>query len=166
MIEAFAVSVAIFARGLSNLKMLLAKAEAHTSSQGMEPGSLLSARLADDMYDLAAQVHWAAEGAKLAVHRLVGLASTPLPAQAHSFAELHAQIDATIAELVAVDPAALEAGLARTIELPQRGGPQAFRGDRFLAEFALPSFFFHLTTAYAILRHAGVPVQKGDFLGT
>jgi hypothetical protein len=165
MMKAVDLSAAIFVRGLTNLRALLTKAEAHASATGTDPGSLLTAQLADGMYDLAVQAHWACEGAKLAVDRLLGVGATPLAAEAKTFAALHQQIDATIAYLGAVDPEALEAGLERTIELPHRGGSKTFRGDRFLTEFALPNFFFHFTTAYGILRHRGVPLQKGDFLG-
>jgi hypothetical protein len=165
MMQAFEVSVGVFVRGLTNLKVLLTKGEAHAASGGLTPDSLLKAELASDMYGLAVQVHWATEGAKLAVERLLGLTTTPLAGEGKSFAELHERIDRTIAFLQTVDPEALEAGLNRTIELPHRGESKAFRGDRFLTEFAIPSFFFHFTAAYAILRHEGVPLQKGDFLG-
>ncbi len=165
MMKAFDVSVAVFERGLTNLKALLMKAEAHASATGTDPGSLLNAQLADDMYNLAVQVHWAGEGAKLAVARLLDVESTPLAEEAKSFAELYERVDATIASLGMADPGALEAGLDRTIELRHRGGSKTFRGDRFLTEFAIPSFFFHLTIAYGILRHEGVPLQKGDFMG-
>ena len=160
MIKAFDASVGVFVRGLTNLKVLLTKGEAHASSR-----SLLDAKLADDMYTLATQAHWASEGAKLAVHKLLGFAPTPMAREGKTFAELHARIDETIAFLEAVDPKALEAGLERTIGLPVRGEVKELRGDRFLLEFAVPGFYFHLTAAYAILRHEGVNVQKGDFLG-
>jgi len=165
MMKAFDVSVRVFVRGLSNLKGILSKAEAHASSHARDPGALVGARLADDMYDLGTQVHWASEGAKLAVNRLLGIASAPPAQQARSFGELHTLIDEGIAYLEAVDPDALEAGLERTIELPFPGGSKTFNGDRFLIEFAIPNFFFHLTTAYAILRHEGVLLQKIDFMG-
>lgn len=166
MLKAFDVSVAVFVRGLTSLKVLLSKAEAHAAAHGTDPASLLHAQLADGMYDLAVQAHWASEGAKLAVARLLGVEATPLADAGRSFGELHQRIDAAIADLGAVDPEALEAGLDRTIELRHRGGSMTFRGDRFLTEYALPSFFFHLTTAYGILRHEGVPLQKGDFMGS
>jgi len=149
----------------SHLKALLMKAEAHASASGMDPGSLLDAKLAEGMYNLAVQVHWAGEGAKLAVAHLLGVTSTPVAEEGKSFAELYQRIDATIAYLGTVDPEALEAGLDRTIELRHRGGSKMFRGDRFLTEYAIPNFFFHLTTAYGILRHEGVPLPKGDFMG-
>ena len=164
--KAIQVSVGVFVRGLTGLKTILAKGEAHASSRGIDPAALLSARLADDMNDLTVQVHWASEGAKLAVQRILGIASTPPAPNAKTFAELHERIDGAIAYLGAVDPEALEAGLERTIELPYRSGPKAFRGDGFLTEFGIPSFFFHLTTAYCILRREGVPLEKGDFMGS
>lgn len=163
--NAFDLSVGIFVRGLTNLEVQLRKGEAHAASNGVDPGSLLSAKLADDMYTLAVQVHWACEGAKLAVQRLLGAASPPQAEEGKSFAELHERIEATIAHLGTTDPEALEAGLDRTIEIPHRRGSLVYRGDKFLTEFAIPGFFFHLTTAYGILRHEGVPLQKGDFMG-
>lgn len=163
--KAFDLSVGMFVRGLTNLKGQLTKGEAHAASRGVDPAALLTARLADDMYTLAAQAHWAGGAAELSVQRLLGIAVAPQTDEAKSFADLHERLDATIATLGAVDPAALEAGLERTIEIPHRGRTKSFSGDQFLAEFAIPSFFFHLTSAYAILRHEGVPLQKGDFLG-
>ena len=165
MLDAIDASVAVFVRGLTQLGAMLTKAEAHVAEAGAPSEALLRARLAGDMYDLAAQVHWAGEAAKLSVDRLLGKESTPLPEDAKTFAALHERLDAAIAHLGAVDAAALDAGLARTIEMRHRGGAKTFTGSRFLTEFAIPNFFFHLTVAYAILRHEGVPLQKGDFLG-
>jgi uncharacterized protein len=165
MMKAFDVSVAVFVRGLTNLEVLLAKGEAHAMASGMDAGALLHARLADDMYDLATQAHWAAEGARLAVAQLLGGAPSPLADAGKTFAELRERTGSAIADLRATDPAALEAGLERTIALHHRGTSRTFRGDRYLMEFAIPSFFFHVTAAYAILRHQGVPLQKGDFMG-
>jgi hypothetical protein len=157
MLQAFDVSAGVFVRGLTNLKTLLTKGEAH--------GTKVTASLAPGMQDLAAQVHWASEGSKLALDRLLGVSQAPAPSSATTFADLHASIDGAIAYLEAIDPAALEAGLDRTIELPIRGRTKSYRGDRFLIEFAVPNFFFHLTLAYAILRKEGVPLEKGDFMG-
>lgn len=158
MLQAFDVSAAVFVRGLTNLKTLLTKGEAH--------GTKVTASLVEGMQDLAAQVHWASEGSKLALNRVLGVSQAPAAAaSATTFAGLHASIDSAIAYLEAIDPAALEAGLDRAIELPWRGRMKSFRGDRFLIEFALPNFFFHLTIAYAILRNEGVPLEKVDFMG-
>jgi hypothetical protein len=158
MLQAFDVSAAVFVRGLTNLKTVLKKGEAH--------GTKVTASLVEGMQDLAAQVHWASEGSKLALNRVLGVSQGPAAAaSATTFAELHASIDSAIAYLEAIDPAALEAGLDSTIELPVRGRTKSFRGDRFLIEFALPNFFFHLTLAYAVLRNDGVPLEKVDFIG-
>jgi len=158
MFQAFDVSAAVFVRGLTNLKTVLTKGEAH--------GAKVTASLVDGMQDLATQVHWASEGSKLALDRAFGVSQAPsAPASAPTFADLQASIDSAIAYLEAIDPAALETALDRAIELPWRGGVKSFRGDRFLIEFALPNFFFHVTLAYAILRKEGVPLEKGDFMG-
>ena len=158
MLQAFDVSAAVFVRGLTNLKTLLTKGEAH--------GAKVTASLVEGMQDLATQVHWASEGSKLALDRVLGISQAPVAAaSATTFADLHASIDSAIAYLEAIDPAALEAGLDRSIELPWRGRVKSFRGDRFLIEFGLPNFFFHLTIAYAILRTEGAPLEKVDFMG-
>ena len=117
MLKAFDLSVGVFVRGLTNLKGQLTKGEAHAAATGADPASLLHARLADDMYNLAVQTHWASEGAKLAVARLLGDAPAPLAEEGKTFAELHERIEATVAHLRGVDPEALEAGLERTIEV-------------------------------------------------
>ncbi|MDB4929415.1 MAG: hypothetical protein JWM10_1899 [Myxococcaceae bacterium] len=165
MLKAIDVSAAIFVRGLTNLETVLRKGEAFAAERGIDPSTLLDAHLAADMHSLAVQAHWAAEGAKLAVARLLDAPAAPLPDDARSFAAIYARLDAAIASLAAVDAGALEAGLARTIELPHRGGGSSYRGDLFITQFAIPNFFFHVTTAYAILRREGVALQKGDFMG-
>jgi len=158
MVQAFDVSAGVFVRGLTQLKALLFKGEAH--------GTPITACLVDGMQDLGAQVHWASEGSRLALDRVLGVSQAPAPtASATSFADLHASIDRTIAYLQSLDPAALEASLERTVEMPSRGGTKSYRGEQFLLEFALPNFFFHMTLAYAILRREGVALEKGDFMG-
>ncbi len=165
MLHAIDISVAVFLRGLTNLETILRKGETFAEERGIAPSALLEARLAGDMFSLAAQAHWAAEGAKLATARLLGATLEPLPDDARTFAAIHERLDAAIASLEGVDADELEAGLARTIEIPHRGGVLTYRGDRFITQFAVPGFFFHVTTAYAILRHEGVPLTKGDFMG-
>ena len=161
MMQAFDVSVGVFVRGLVQLKEVLRKGEAH--------GAALTCALADGMQDLAAQVHWASEGSRLALERVLGRSQgAPGPASCPSatrYDELHASIDSVVAYLQSLDPTDIEASLERSVELPVRGGPKTYRGDRFLLEFALPNFFFHLTIAYAILRKEGVQLEKSDFMG-
>jgi hypothetical protein len=163
----FDVSAGLFVRGLANLKTMLTKAEAHAAASGSGDAALIDAQLAADMNSLGVQVHWATEGAKLAIARLLGLAAAvPSENDAKSFADLKQRIDTAITYLSALAPHDLEAGLERVIEMQHRGASKQFSGSQFLLEFAIPSFFFHMTTAYGILRHKGVELTKGDFLGS
>lgn len=174
-LNTYDASVGVFVRGLTNLKAQLKKAEDHASATGGEP-ALLDARLATpgtasnapgDLhgYTLAAQIHWAAEGAKLAIARLLGTETAPATNVAKSFAELERHVDATIAYLRGVAPAELEAGLEREVVIAHRRGSTGSRGAPFLVAFALPHFFYHLTSVYGILRNQAVPLTMGDFLG-
>jgi len=174
-LNVYDLSAGVFIRGLTNLKAQLTKAQAHAVASGSGEAALLDARLAHSVasaapadlhtFTLAAQVHWAAEGAKLAIERLLGAPSLPAANEAESFADLHQRLDATIAYLRELAPSDLEAGLDRAIVIERPRGSLRFDGGQFLREFALPHFFYHLTTAYGILRNQGVPLTMGDFLG-
>src|SRR5215471_19319668 len=123
------LSAGLFMRGLTNLKGILTKGEAHAAATGRGEAALLDAKLATDMNDLRTQVHWAIEGAKLAIARLLGVAA-PVPSanDASSLAELKQRIDAAIAHLGALAPRDLEAGLERVIEMHHRGASKQFNG--------------------------------------
>ncbi|NUP13914.1 MAG: DUF1993 domain-containing protein [Polyangiaceae bacterium] len=177
-LNAYDSSVGVFVRGLTNLKMQLKKAEDHAAAAGIGEAALLDAQLAAEgrgvansapndlhMYTLATHVHWAAEGAKLAIAQLVGAPAAPAANDAKSFADLHQRVDATIAYLRGVAPSDLEAGLERTIVIEHRRGSTSASGGQFLIAFAIPHFFYHVTTAYGILRNQGVQLTMGDFLG-
>lgn len=172
------VSVGVFVRGLTNLKLQLMKAEDHAAASGTGEAAMLNAKLAAElrgvasdtlndlhMYTLATQVHWAAEGARLAVVRLLGASPVPIPNDARSFADLHRRLDATIAYLRDIAASDLEAGLDRAIVLEHRRGSSRSSGGQFLLAYAIPHFFYHVTTAYGILRNQGVQLTMGDFLG-
>ncbi len=153
-------SVPVFVNVLKDIRGFLEKAEAH----GAEAG-LLEARLAPDMRPLPAQFQMASDSAKGAVARLAGIEPPAMADTEASFAELRARIDATIAFIEGVDPAAVAAGAGREVVLKFGGGMgYRFTGASFLTGFAIPNFLFHATTAYAILRAAGVPLGKADFL--
>jgi hypothetical protein len=179
-LSVYDLSAGVFVRGLTNLKTQLTKAEAHAAASGSGEAALLDAQLATEnrvsggasdaptdlhMYTLAAQVHWAAEGAKLAMARLLGTTAAPAANDAKSFADLHQRLDATIAYLREIAPGDLEAGLDRTILIEHRRGSTRSSGAQFLLAFAIPHFFYHVTTAYGILRNQGVQLTMGDFLG-
>lgn len=176
-LNVYETSAGLFIHGLTNLKSLLKKAEAHIAAHAGAEAALLDARLAAEprgvashphdvhMYTLAAQVHWAAEGAKLAVARLLGAAVVPTASDEKSFADLHRRLDATIAYLRETAPSELEASLDRAIVLEVRAGALNFSGSQFLLEYAIPHFFYHVSAAYGILRTQGVQLTMGDFLG-
>jgi hypothetical protein len=180
-LNVYDLSAAVFVRGLTNLKTQLTKAEAHAAASGSGEAALLDAQLGGEgqvrgvasgsphdlhMYTLALQAHWAAEGAKLAIARLLGAPPVPAANDEKSFADLHQRLDATIAYLREIAPSDLEAGLDRTIVIEHRGGSMSFSGGQFLLEFAIPHFFYHVTAAYGILRNQGVQLTMGDFLGS
>ena len=179
-VNAYDLSAGVLVRGLTNLKVQLTKAEAHAAASGRDEATLLDARLASDgqvgeaagdaqydlhRYTLAAHVHWAAEGARLAIAQVLGARTVRDTSVAKSFAELHQRIDATIANLQGISVTDLEAGLARPIVMEHRRGSVSSNGGRFLLAFAIPHFFYHVTTAYGILRNQGVRLTMGDFLG-
>lgn len=179
-LNAYELSAGLFVRGLTNLKAQLTKAEEHVAASGSGEAALLDARLATEgglhgvasgapgdlhMYTLAAQVHWAAEGARLAIAQLLGAPRVPAASDARSFADLHQRLDATIASLREVVPGDLEAGLEREILIEHRRGSMRSSGRQFLIAFAIPHFFYHVTTVYGILRNQGVRLTMGDFLG-
>lgn len=181
-LNAYDLSAGVFIRGLTNLKMLLTKAQAHAAASGSDEAALLDAQLAAEdrgrgvaggaandvhTYTLAVQVHWAAEGAKLAIAHLLGAPpAVPAASDEKSFADLHQFLDATIAYLREIASSDLEQGLERAIVIENRRGSISFSGSQFLLEFAIPHFFYHVTTAYGILRNQGVPLTMGDFLGS
>lgn len=152
-------SAPIFVAALGNMRAWLDKTGA------AKEADLLAARLAPDMHPLPRQFQMASDAAKGAVARLAGIAPPPMADTEASFAELKDRIDRTIAFINGVDPALVAEGATREIALKfPNGMGYRFTGAAFLTGFALPNFFFHATTAYAILRAQGVPVGKGDFL--
>lgn len=146
---------------LTAIKGLLDKAAA----QGDE-AQLIEARLAPDMYPLRQQVQLVSDSAKGCGARLSGVEPPSMPDTEASFAELKERCDKTIAFLEGLDPAAIDAGITREIEIRFRsGGGMRFDGATYLTGFVLPNVYFHTTMVYAILRNAGIELGKMDFLG-
>lgn len=154
-------SAPVFVRALTNLSGLMDKALA----QGFDEAKLLEARLAPDMRPFPSQIQLASDSAKGAVARLTGTDNPSMADTETSFAELKTRIAATVAFIRSVEPAAFEGGEDRDVVLKFPGGEQHFKGGAYLTGFALPNFFFHVTTAYALLRAAGVEIGKRDYLG-
>ena len=156
-----AATVPAFVGMLGNIKSWLDVA-ANTGNEA----ALLEAKLADDMFALARQIQIASDSAKGAGARMTGTEAPAMPDSEASFAELKDRCDKTIAYLQSIDPAAYDAGADREVVITfPNGGGVKFDGKTFLSGFALPNFYFHATTAYAILRANGVPLGKQNFLG-
>jgi hypothetical protein len=154
----------VFLQGLKGLSGVLAKAAEQAQARKIDPAVLLQSRLYPDMFPLVRQVQIAADFAKGATARLAGADVPSWPDAETSFEELQARLAKTIAFIEAIDPAAIDGSETRDIALTRRGETTVFKGQAYLLEQALPNFWFHVTTAYAILRHNGVDVGKRDFL--
>lgn len=158
-------SVPVFLRGLTNLSSLLEKGRAFADEQGIPHSDLIGARLIEDMDPLPAQIQRASDSAKLAVARLGNLPPVPMEDKEQSFDDLQARIAATIAVLNSVSPDAFDGREDALVELKTPRGTLEFTARDYLLSFALPNFFFHVTTAYALLRMKGVPIGKLDYMG-
>ncbi|MBV7486879.1 DUF1993 family protein [Bordetella sp. BOR01] len=164
-ISMYQASVPVFARALQVLSGLLDKGAEHARSQGQDPDALVRARLAPDMLTLAGQVQRASDSSKLALQRLTGIEAPRFADDESTCAQLQRRIADTLAYVNSVTEDQLAEAQAREVVIRFKDFEQSFRGDAYLLSFALPNFFFHITTAYDILRHEGVPLGKRDYLG-
>ena len=154
-----------FSHGLKNLSALLDKAQAHCEAKKIDPAALTAFRLYPDMFPLTRQVQIACDTAKGACARLAGVEIPKHEDTEQTFAELRARIDKTLAFIDGVKPAQIDGSEEKEIVLKMRSGEVKLAGLRYLLGNACPNFYFHLATAYNILRHNGVEVGKRDFLG-
>jgi len=162
----YAASVPVFRQLLGSLAAVLEKAEAHAQERRIEPDALLQARLYPDMFPLARQIQVATDFAKGASARLAGVEPPRYEDGERSFAELQQRISKTLGFIDSLEEADVEAGATRAITHGSGERARHFDdGAHYLTHFALPQFFFHVTTSYAILRHNGVPIGKKDFIG-
>ncbi len=164
-ISMYSASVPVFVHTLGNLARLLDKAEAHAAAKKFDPAVLLAARLAPDMLPFTKQVQIASDSAKLCVARLAGIEAPKFEDNESSIAELRTRIQRTIDFMKSVPAGQLDGSEGREISVPRRDGVMKFEGEIYLKHYALPNFYFHVTTAYALLRHNGVDLGKADFLG-
>ncbi|HEY0825850.1 MAG TPA: DUF1993 domain-containing protein [Ramlibacter sp.] len=161
----YTASVPVFQHMLRNLSHILDKAEANAQSRKFEPSVLTSARLAPDMLPFTRQVLIACDGAKNGVARIAGVEPPKFEDNEASFAELKARIDKTLAFLETVPAAKIDGTEDKDITFPAgRDSTRTMKGQAYLTTWVLPNFFFHVTTAYAILRHNGVDLGKTDYL--
>lgn len=157
--------VPAFARTLTALAAILTKAEAHAAAKRIDPSVLVNARLYPDMLTLTEQVQLACDFAARAAARLAGEPIRNFPDTETSFAEVQARI-ATALDYLASFPADRFAGAEdREIAVPRGGAEVKMTGADYLAFLSLPQFYFHVTAAYCILRHAGLDIGKADYMG-
>ena len=154
-----------FANTLRNLSAILDKAQAHAEAKKLDPAALTQARLFPDMFPLARQVQIACDTAKGAVARLAGLEVPKHEDTEQTFAELKARIAKTVDFVESAKPAHLDGAEEKEITLKMRSGDVKYKGLQYLLGHAYPNFYFHVTTAYNILRHNGVELGKKDYIG-
>lgn len=162
----YAASIPMFQQMLGGLKAVLAKAETHAAEKNIDPNAYLQARLYPDMFPLLRQVQIASDFAKGVAARLAGVEVPKLDDSEKTFAELQARIDTILAFMGTLTETQFAEATTREIVL-QPGTPKErrFSGQAYLLTYGLPHFFFHTTTAYAILRHNGIEVGKKDYVG-
>ena len=159
-------SVPVFKQMLTALKAILAQVDAHVAAKSMEPGAYLQARLFPDMFPLLKQVQIAADFSRGISARLAGMDVPTFDGKESSFADLDLLLTRTLGFLDSLSPAQFDGSETRDIILrPGTPKEKKLSGQAYLANYGIPQFFFHLTTAYDILRHSGLAVGKRDFMG-
>jgi uncharacterized protein len=158
-------SLPVFQTALTNLLHCLDKAEANAATRGFDPNVFVTARLAPDMLPFAAQIRIACDAAKNGTARLAGTEAPKFEDNETTFAELKARITKTLDWLATVPAASIDGREDADITFPVgRDKTRTMTGDAYLKHWALPNLFFHITTAYALLRHNGVNLGKADYL--
>ena len=166
-ISLYAASVPVFKQMLNSMSAVLAKAEAHAAAKNIDPNALLQARLFPDMFPLVRQVQIAGEFARSVAARLAGVEVPTFDGNQQTFADLQALIGKTEAFIDGFTAAQIDGQEDREIILrPGTPKEKKLTGQSYLLSYALPQFFFHVTTTYAILRHNGLEVGKRDYMGT
>ena len=160
----YSASVPVFVRNLNNLLAWLDKAQAHAEARKFDPANYLGLRLAPDMLPFVKQIQIASDTAKGCVARLAGVEIPKWDDTEATLDDLRARIRRTLEYVQGFGAERLAGSEERAITLTLRSGEMQFNGQRFLEHWALPNFYFHVTTAYALLRQAGVELGKSDYL--
>jgi len=161
----YQASVPTFIRMLGNLTTVLDRGATYAAARKIEPAVLINSRLFPDMFPFGRQVQIVTDNAKGGAARLAGLEPPKYEDNEASFPELIARVDKTVAYLKTFKPEQIDSAEDRTITLTLGGKPMTFQGMPYLLNLVLPNIYFHITTAYNILRHNGVDVGKTDYLG-
>jgi uncharacterized protein len=165
-ISMYSASVPVFQRMLGNLSHFLDKAQAYADSKKFDTAVLVNSRLAPDMLNFATQIRIACDASKLAISRIAGIEAPKFEDKESTFDELKARIQKTLDYLATVKPEQLNGTEAKDITFPvgREGQTRTLSGEDYLKHWATPNMYFHVTTAYALLRHNGVDLGKTDFL--
>jgi len=164
-ISMYQASVPVFARTLNNLAAILQKAAAYAEAKKIDPAVLIDARLFPDMLPLKSQVYIATDNAKGCVARLAGVEPPRYEDIEATFPDLIARLKKTVAFVESFQPAQIDGSETRDIHIKFSSHEVKMKGLPYLLHYATPNVYFHVTTAYAILRHNGVEIGKKDFLG-
>lgn len=162
----YQASVPVFVKTLGNLSAILDKASAHAAANKIDPAVLLGWRLAPDMLNMGRQIQVAADMVKGCVARLAGTEPPSWPDNEETFDEFKARLQRTISYCNEFTPAQIDGSEERDVTIKMGGNPVTFKGQPYLLNFSIPNVFFHVTTAYDILRHCGVQIGKKDFVGS
>ena len=163
-ISMYQASVPVLVRALENLRHILQKGEAFAEDRGFDPGILLQTRLVPDMLPLIRQVQIAADMSARCAARLAGEEPRAFADEETTFAQLYARLDAAIEYIQGFGADRIDGSEGREVVLPLRSGERRYDGQSYLLQFTLPNVFFHVTTAYDILRQAGVALGKNDYI--
>jgi hypothetical protein len=163
-ISMYSASVPVFVHMLEGVTLWLDKAEAHAAAKKFDPSVYLGLRLAPDLLPYNNQIQIASDAAKFGVARLAGIEAPKFEDTEASLADLRERVRRTIAFLQSVPAAQVDGSEDKDVVVPRRAGPATLKGEFYLKHFALPNFYFHVTTTYALLRHNGVELGKSDYL--
>ena len=164
-ITMYSASVPVFVRKLTSVSKWIDKAEAHAAAKKFDPAVFMAARLAPDMLAFPKQIQIACDGAKFCVARLAGVEAPKFDDNEATLAQLKERIAQTLVFIQSVSATQIDGTEDKAISVPRRDGSMEMKGEAYLSHYAMPNFYFHVTTAYALLRHNGVELGKGDFLG-
>ena len=165
-ISMHSASAPVFTRMLTNLLTWLDKAEAHAAARKFDANNFLAMRLAPDMLPFTRQIQIASDAAKACMARLAGVEAPKWEDNEATLDDLRARVRKTIDYVNSFSAAQIDGSEEREIQVPRRTSePLVFNGENYLKHYALPNLYFHVTTVYALLRHGGVEIGKGDYLG-
>lgn len=161
----YAITVPPVVRSLTQLQLILEKAADYAEARKIDPAVLVNARLYPDMHPLKRQVQIVSDVCKGAVSRLAGQEPPKFEDNENTFPELLKRIDKTLAHIRSFTAEQIDGTETKTILLPRHDRTSKFTGLAYVSDFVLPNVYFHVTTAYAILRHNGLEIGKKDYLG-